>query len=538
MGNRSSKNSKKIKDLKDPKDSKSTVLINKLLRTIRDEGIALFHDQFNEPHALLSNAQVVRMRSRAFSRWLADFVFQRLHWAPTVTMFQTILQLLEGQAQCRGERIELQVRVAEGRNCLYYDLGDGKAVLITPKEWRIVGLGPKISDEKHETVEQSSPILFRRFAHQKPQVKPKPKGDLRSFLELVNLPQEGENREKGLLLLVWLVTAFIPGFPHPILALYGPQGSAKSTLFKLLKELIDPCAVQSLAPSYNPSDFALQASHHWFLPLDNLSEMPMWLSNALCRTCTGEAFSRRQLFEDVEETIFSFQRVIGLGGINLVAYRPDLLDRCLLLGLEQISDSSRRLENEMWERFVKVKPLLLGAIFDAVVGALQYYPDVKLTELPRMADFARWGVAVALALGYKAEEFLSAYKASISRQHREAINANLVAQAIVEMMKTKAKWEGTPSQLLGVLFDAAIELNIDTRIPSWPKEPNWVWRRLNEARTNLEAVGIKVEKGEDEERYIKIWKTGVGAEGVADKDGNPAASQRPQPTPDEEGDKS
>jgi hypothetical protein len=470
------------------------------------------------------------MKSKAFSRWLAEFVLRRLGWAPVPAIFQTVQQVLEGRAQFREKQVDLHVRVTGDENLVYYDLGDGRAACITPSGWSICNLAPEIVRKgEHVKYVDEGRLLFRRFSHQKPQCTPdSKKGDLRRFLEFVNLPEGGKGQD--LLLLVWLVTAFIPGFPHPILAVYGPQGSAKSTLFRLLKELIDPSIVQTFSPSYNLSDFVLQASRQWFLPLDNLSKVPEWMSDTLCRICTGEGFSRRTLFEDVEETAFSFQRVIGINGINLVANRPDLLDRCLLLGLERVSNRGRLQEKDLWERFVKMKPSLLGAIFDAVSGAMRYYPKITPTELPRMADFARWGMAVARALGHQAEEFRSAYESAIAQQHEEAVSANLVAQVVVEMMKNrKGEWKGSPSELLGALYDAAVDLNIDTRIPSWPKEPNWVWRRLNEARTNLESVGIKVERGEDKDRYITIWKDAVDAEGVENGQGvSPPPQQAPR----------
>ena len=52
---------------------------------------------------------------------------------------------------------------------------------------------------------------------------------------------------------------------------------------------------------------------------------------------------------------------------------------------------------------------ILGGIFDTLSAALRLYPTIRPSSLERMADFTRVGAAIAVALGYGEEEFLSAY---------------------------------------------------------------------------------------------------------------------------------
>jgi len=298
----------------------------------------------------------------------------------------------------------------------------------------------------------------------------------------------------------------------------------------MVKELLDPSAIQTLSPAENLREFVLQAAHHWFIPIDNLSSLPEWLSDALSRACTGDGFSKRELYTDTDEVILAFRRIIGLNGINLVVDKPDLLDRSILLGLERIPDDRRMEEAEVWERFNHAKPLLLGAMFDALAKALRVVPDVKLPLLPRMADFTRWGVAVAQALGFTAEEFLSAYRLAIAAQHQEAISASLVAQAVLTFMDQE-RWEGTPSELLAALNAAAEHLHIDTRSKNWPKDPNWVWRRLREVQTNLEAVGLRIERSEKADRRITIRKVAESAVEAGEPEDETSPPQQPQQIP-------
>lgn len=501
------------------KGSKAT----RLLKLIGNGRLDLFHDQFDEPHALLRSAprEVLKIQSKAFRRWLAHVAWQEMGQAVAGETLQTAIQALEGKALFEGRRIELQVRVAMHEGLVYYDLGDGRAAKITTEGWKVV---------------RQFPILFRRLPHQKKQVEPVRGGDLKDFLSLVNLGDEGGERGQALLLLAWLAVALIPGFPHPLLVAHGPQGAAKSSMFKMIKELLDPSEIRTLSPADCLRELVLHAHNHWFLPLDNLSTLPDWMSDSLSRACTGDGFSKRELFTDTDEVILVFQRIIGLNGINLVVDKPDLLDRSILLPLERIQEKKRIGEAELWGRFNEIKPRLMGALFDAVSEALRIYPEVELSDLPRMADFTEWGAAVAIALGYSSERFLAAYHLAIDAQHKEAISASLVAQAVVCLMDDRNEWQGKPSELLGALNETAESLKIDIRGRGWPKDPNWVWRRLREAQANLEAIGIEIERSTDGKRHITIRKCAKNAVDAADAAANtPSLVQHLQHNPPEIG---
>ena len=51
-----------------------------------------------------------------------------------------------------------------------------------------------------------------------------------------------------LLMVAWLLAALKPEGPYPILVLNGEQGSAKSTVARILRELVDP----NVAPIRTP----------------------------------------------------------------------------------------------------------------------------------------------------------------------------------------------------------------------------------------------------------------------------------------------
>jgi hypothetical protein len=350
------------------------------------------------------------------------------------------------------------------------------------------------------------PILFRRYGHQRPQPEPLHGGDLHDVLGFVNLHEPSQ----GLLLLVYIVSCFVPDIPHPILLLHGPQGSAKTTLFCMLRELIDPSAMAVLSFPRDATELVQQLSHHWAPFYDNISSLPDWTSDLLCRTVTGQGFSKRELYTDDEDFLYQFRRCIGLNGVNVAAHKADLLDRCILLGLEPILPANRRSEQEIWREFEAARPQLLGAIFDVLAAAMALRHSIRLPGLPRMADFAQWGCAIARALGHSEQEFLAAYEGNTEARNEEALQASPVAAKVIELMEPRTEWEGTPSELLAELEDLAQQHRVNISASGWPKAPHILSRRLNDIGPNLAAVGITVATRRDgRHRVVTIRKTSV-----------------------------
>ena len=84
------------------------------------------------------------------------------------------------------------------------------------------------------------------------------------------------------------------------------------------------------------------------MTFDNVSGLPSWISDTLCRLATGGGFAVRQLYTDQDEVIFDATRPVILNGIEDIVTRPDLADRALFLQLQPIPEASRRTEVEFW----------------------------------------------------------------------------------------------------------------------------------------------------------------------------------------------
>lgn len=483
------------------KKSQTYISVKELIEEIELSGAVLFHDQYGEAFIAVNGGghQIIKLKSEEFKQWLSRNCWVNHGQAPSPQTIAKAVQTLMGMARFDGPQHNLEIRSALNKDGLWYDCGNGHAVHITAEGWKLV---------------KNPPILFRRLQHQKTQAKPLRGGKLGALANYINLTSEAER----LLFLVYVAAAFVPGFPHPLLILHGSQGAGKSTPMRVMKELIDPSALQGLSEPKDPASFVQNAHHHAFLFFDNLSKMPAWFSDALARASTGDGFSKRMLYTDNDDVFYTVQRPIALNGINQVITKPDLLDRSILLKLQRIATDDRKTEEEIWQQFAEDRSKILGAIFDVLSKAIEIHKDLKLTDLPRMADFTRWGYSIAEAAGYGGEQFLQAYKDNIALQNEEAIEASPVALAIIGFMEDRESWEGAPAELLAVL-------NVDHKLmhlrvgPGWPKEHTWMTRRINEVQPNLSERGIQVETLRTSAgRLIRIAKTGNPADIADDAD--------------------
>ena len=410
-----------------------------------------------------------------FVKILRQRYFNQIGKAPQPDALKNAINTLEAAAWGNGDVITLHNRIAWHNGNIVYDMTNSnyEAIEITSQGWGLMPHGH---------------ILFRRYAHQKPQVVPITGGDHWRIFEFVNVSEHDR-----LLVMVYLISCFVPDIAHPIPIITGEHGAAKTTASKLFKMLVDPSTLDVISLPVNEDRFHQMLSHHWFVIFDNIDWIQRWQSDALCRASTGQATSVRALWTDEDDLIFKYKMCVGLNGINNAATKPDLLDRAIFLNLDSIPDDQRIHESVLMRGFVNAMPEILGGIFDVLSKAISIYPGIHLDKLPRMADFALWGCAIAEALGHTKEVFLDAYNENIGRINRAALEASPVAVAIMAFMEDRLEWEGTPAELLRELDMLADGLYIDRKSKSWVKSPESLGRRMKTVIPNLRKAGIGVE---------------------------------------------
>jgi hypothetical protein len=286
----------------------------------------------------------------------------------------------------------------------------------------------------------------------------------------------------------------------------------------LLKDLMDPSAV-GVATIPRDERELIQALDHTYLAFfDNVSYLPDWASDAFCRAITGLGFSKRQLYSDDEDVIYQLQRPVAINAINIPVQRPDLLDRSLLIGLDQLPEDRRRPIVQIRSAFSREQPAILGGFLETVVRALNV-PEPRLKGTYRMADFVSWGYRLAEALGRRGQDFIAAYCENVTLQAEEAVRGDIVAEVLLEYLEAckDNRWEGSATQLLADLRAKAEDLHIGTRQHGWPKASHALTRRLRLLKDPLGRIGYDVEflrEGKERTRKImleKIRKIAVGA---------------------------
>jgi hypothetical protein len=452
----------------------------------------LFHHPIGTAYADLlvdSHRETWSVRSPRFRAWLRRRYYAATGQAPSAAELASALNLLEARAQFDGPERTVHVRLAAHDGHIYLDLAD--------RDWRAVEIG-----SHGWKVIAEAPLRFRRPAGLLPLPMPQPGGSLDELASFLNLPDQDDL----VLVTTWLLATLRHGGPYPLLVIAGEQGSAKTVLSKLLRALVDPNTAPVRTLPREERDLFIAANNGHVLAFDNLSALPPWLSDTLCRLASGGAFAIRQLYTDQDEVLFEAARPIILNGIEDVVTRPDLADRGLFVTLRPISEAQRRPEQELWRKFELARPRLLGALLDAVSHGLQALPQVNLDRLPRMADFAIWASACESAL-WPVGTFARAYAANRRRAIEDAIDADPVAACVRALMAERGAWTGSAADLLRVGFDRSQQNSID--LTGWPKNPRALAGRLRRAQTFLRTLGIELafaREGRAGTRVIRMRK--------------------------------
>jgi hypothetical protein len=290
------------------------------------------------------------------------------------------------------------------------------------------------------------------------------------------------------LLIGWLTAALWPTGPHPILVITGEQGSAKSTLARICRLLVDPHSTPLRAEPKDHRDLMVATLHGRVQAYDNLSAMPDWLSNGLCRLVTGGGISTRGLFTNHEEVVWSALRPVILTSIDDIVRRPDVIDRGIFIQLRSIAPSRRRCEEDLWADFMPDYPRIFGGLLDAVAAGMRLRSTVKLAELERMADFTRWGEAVAQGVGWAPGTFVTAYRANRQTASSVTLEDSPLAQAMLGLAKIHGPWKGTPTQLLELIAGYTGYCSLTT--PGWPKSPSRASAELRRIAPQLRMFGV------------------------------------------------
>ena len=475
-------------------DKEKKAPVDVLLALAKD--FFLFHTPDKVPFSIIGRGdhkETYRIESKAFAYHLCNLYLRATDQAIPQGSLDTAVRQLAAKAIHDGPEIDVYSRVAPcNPNGIAVDLGDSswKSVVVTPYGWEI----------------EAPQFPFIRTSAMTALPVPDKSGQMEELWNFVNVRSE-ENR---LLLAAWIMCAFFQRMPHPILVLQGQQGAAKSTTAKLLLSLVDPSTVPLQSLPSSERDLLIAAQNSWVLAFDNIRRLSSETSDAMCRLATGGGLRTRKLYTDCEEILFNATRPLIFTGIHNICNEQDLLSRALVVELEPISLHRRKTETELMARFEKARPRILGGLLSALSGVLRELPQVRLEGAPRMADFAKIGMALEQAMALKPGAFMKAYTANINQAVDASLDDDPVAQALMSLVAQKGGWRGTASRLLKAL-DRFIS-NEAKKSSDWPSLPNRLSNHLRRLSPGLAAAGIEVtfdQNIDGEKRVIVITPQGA-----------------------------
>lgn len=177
--------------------------------------VELFHTPEGEPYATVAineHFETWPLKSRGFRDWLMRRFYESEGKSPSAQGYQDAIGVLYGLARFAGETAEVYTRVAEYGGTIYLDLRDEewRAVSIKPDGWQVIS---------------HTPIKFRRTRGMLALPEPLRGGSVNTLRRFINI-----THEHWPLILAWLVAAYRPGKPFPVLALHGEQGTPNQPL--------------------------------------------------------------------------------------------------------------------------------------------------------------------------------------------------------------------------------------------------------------------------------------------------------------------
>lgn len=199
------------------------------------------------------------------------------------------------------------------------------------------------------------------------------------------------------MLMVFLITCFIPDIQHPILNISGEAGTGKSTISRLIKDLVDP----SKAPMNDFSDgedgIRLPLSQNHLTVFDNIEKMPPKLNALFCRAVTGGETIQRKFYTNNKTVAIPLNSIVIMNGISSFIRKEDLMSRTVFLQTQPLKTIS--MSGKLLNSYHSDKAEILAGIFDTLSNAMNIIEHVTLSESYRMMEFATWGYAIAEALG-------------------------------------------------------------------------------------------------------------------------------------------
>jgi hypothetical protein len=250
---------------------------------------------------------------------------------------------------------------------------------------------------------------------------------------------------------------------------------------------------------------AAQNSHVLFY--DNIRGIVKNIMDLMCGATTGTASASRQLFTDDGISIMFLHVSMVLNGIYDFVTESDLVQRSLILNLQQMDEKKRLSEKALLSDLDADLPEIMMGLFQRIADILKVLPEAKVSRPERMIDFCQWLAASELVDGVEAGTYQALYSETLEVAQLSSLLDNDFAAGIYKFaIKLDRHWKGTPTELFRVLSEVT---SIHGFRPSgdWPKSVESMSKRLKTLLPALNTQGIFISFTKSKDRFIEITST-------------------------------
>lgn len=396
--------------------------------------------------------------------------------------WREMLDYLYILANEKSDKKSIYNRIGKTKDTVLYDLSTDKyqCVEIKKGSWKII---------------DTPPSVFHRDSNDKEQVVPVYDEDF-DFLDTIMKFFNFSTEEDAKLFSIWLISAFIPDITHPLLVFTGAHASGKSSACTMIQELISPRAIDRMAFPKKVDDLVISLSNHCISVFDNCSARRIGedASDILCQSVSGGVYTKRKLYSDMDTVTIPLKGMVVMNGCDSLVERPDLVSRVLQFNFTSIEGERLETDQDLMEEFQKVKPKLLGFIFQALSIYMEEKEGVeveryviRLTEFQKVAKIINQIVFGDDEETDTIEDLLDNNKNVMTIQ---LLEENPVAVLILEFMKYKTEWNGSVTKLYDELDTVALRMRMERNNRLYPKHPASLSRRLNSIASSLKLAGI------------------------------------------------